>query len=346
MSVLAVGTVAFDTIETPFQAPQRVLGGSASYITLSARYFAQDVRLVGVVGGDFPDDYRATLAHAGVDLEGLEVQPEGKTFAWEGRYHYDMNMRDTLATHLNVLATFEPKLPVRYRDADIVCLGNLDPSVQLQVLDQLDSPRLTILDTMNFWIEHTPDTLREVLKKVDVLAANDAEVRELAGEPNLITAARKVRAMGPQTLVVTKGEHGALLLHDEQIFVAPALPIEDIQDPTGAGDTFLGGFAGYLDWAGRRDARHDQVCRRLRQRDGLALRRSIRPGPPSRLGRQCHPRARSCVPRPERRPRPRLGHALSERGNGLSHLAGCVTHVWSRWSDSTNYEGMRLRLAL
>ncbi len=249
MSILAVGTVAFDTIETPFQAPQRVLGGSASYITLSARYFAQDVRLVGVVGGDFPDSYRATLADAGVDLEGLEVQAGGKTFAWEGKYHYDMNMRDTVATHLNVLATFEPKLPARYRDAEIVCLGNLDPSVQLRVLEQLDAPRLTILDTMNFWIEHTPDTLREVLKKVDVLAANDAEVRQLANEPNLITAARKVRAMGPRTLVVTKGEHGALLLHDEQIFVAPALPIEDIQDPTGAGDTFLGGFAGYLDWA-------------------------------------------------------------------------------------------------
>jgi sugar/nucleoside kinase (ribokinase family) len=249
MSVLAVGTVAFDTIETPFQAPQRVLGGSASYITLAARYFAQDVRLVAVVGGDFPDAYRATLRDAGVDLDGLEVQPEGKTFAWEGRYHYDMNMRDTVATHLNVLATFKPKLPDAYRTSDIVCLGNLDPSVQLEVLRQAERPKLTILDTMNFWIDHTPDALREVLGKVDVLAANDAEVRQLAGEPNLITAARKVRAMGPQTLVVTKGEHGALLLHDEQIFIAPALPIENIQDPTGAGDTFLGGFAGYLDYA-------------------------------------------------------------------------------------------------
>jgi sugar/nucleoside kinase (ribokinase family) len=249
MSVLAVGTVAFDTIETPFQSARQVLGGSGSYITLSARYFAPDVRLVGVVGGDFPDEYRATLERGGVDLRGLEVQPEGKTFAWEGRYHYDLNMRDTLATHLNVLATFEPKLPSAYRDSEIVCLGNLDPSVQLAVLDQLDRPRLTILDTMNYWIEHTPDRLRDVLARVDVLAANDAEVRQLAGEPNLITAARKVRAMGPRTLVVTKGEHGALLLHDEQLFVAPALPIEDIQDPTGAGDTFLGGFAGYLDCA-------------------------------------------------------------------------------------------------
>lgn len=246
MSILAVGTVALDSIETPFGSAGDVLGGSATYITLAARYFCEDVRLVGVVGKDFPEAYMETLRHSGVNLQGLEVDAEGQTFAWAGRYHYDLNDRDTLATHLNVLATFDPVVPEAYRDSRIVCLGNLDPAIQRRVLDQMDSPALVICDTMNYWIEHTPDSLRETLKRVDCLIINDAEARELAEEPNLVRAARLIRQMGPQTLIIKKGEHGALLFTDGVVFSAPAYPLEDIQDPTGAGDTFAGGFAGYL----------------------------------------------------------------------------------------------------
>ncbi|PEN15402.1 sugar kinase [Longibacter salinarum] len=246
MSILAVGTVAFDSIETPFGQAKRVLGGSASYLTLAARYFCPDVRLVGVVGGDFPDSYRQVLADGGVDLEGLVVREDEKTFFWHGRYHYDLNERDTLDTQLNVLQDFEAKIPPSYQDSEIVCLGNLDPKIQRDVLAQIDDPDYVICDTMNFWIENTPDSLRETLRRVDCLVINDAEARELAGEPNLVRAASIIRDMGPKTLIIKKGEHGALLFHGERVFSAPAFPLEDIQDPTGAGDAFAGGLAGHL----------------------------------------------------------------------------------------------------
>ncbi len=254
MSILAVGTVALDSIETPFGAEDNVLGGSAMYIALTARYFSEDVRLVGVVGADFPDEYLRLLKSSGVDLRGLEVDADGRTFAWSGRYHYDLNERDTLATHLNVLETFDPVVPASYRDSRIVCLGNLDPDIQRKVLEQMHSPELVVCDTMNYWIENTPDSLRRTLKLIDCLIINDAEARELAQEPNLVKAARMIRAMGPQTLIIKKGEHGALLFTRNHVFSAPAYPLEDIQDPTGAGDTFAGGFAGYLVQAGQHTA--------------------------------------------------------------------------------------------
>lgn len=246
MSILAVGTVALDKIETPFGFANSVLGGSATYITIAARYFCRDVRLVAVVGGDFPEQYMSILRDAGIDLNGLEVEEEGQTFAWEGRYHFNMNDRETLATHLNVLQTFNPTIPEAYRDSRIVCLGNLDPGVQSSVLDQVKDPELVVCDTMNFWIENTPERLREVLKRVDCLIVNDAEARQLTGVPNLIVASRLIREMGPKILVIKKGEHGALLFNDHTVFSIPAYPLEDIHDPTGAGDTFAGGFAGYL----------------------------------------------------------------------------------------------------
>lgn len=246
MSILAVGTVALDSIETPFGQAEDVMGGSATYIALAARYFCDDVRLVGVVGRDFPDEYMQILRDGGIDLEGLRVDAEGKTFAWAGRYHYDMNERETLDTQLNVLQTFDPTIPEAYRDSRIVCLGNLDPTIQREVLEQVDAPEFVICDTMNFWIENTPDSLRETLPLVDCLVINDAEARELAEDPNLVRAARIIRDMGPSTLVIKKGEHGALLFVDDVIFSAPAYPLEDIQDPTGAGDAFAGGLAGHL----------------------------------------------------------------------------------------------------
>ncbi len=246
MSVLAVGTVAFDTIETPFGKAERILGGSGTYIALAARYLTAPVRVVGVVGRDFPEEHTDLFRTRGIDTEGLVRDEEGETFFWAGRYHYDLNRRDTLATHLNVLATFDPEVPTSYRDSRIVCLGNLDPTVQQKVLDQMEAPELVILDTMNYWIEHTPRELKKTLKGVDVLVINDSEARELSGEPNLVRAARIIRGMGPQTLVIKKGEHGALLFRDGTVFSAPAFPLEDIYDPTGAGDAFMGGFAGYL----------------------------------------------------------------------------------------------------
>ena len=254
MSILAVGTVALDSIETPFGAEDNVLGGSAMYIALAARYFSEDVRLVGVVGADFPDEYLDLLRASGVNLDGLEVNADGRTFAWSGRYHYDLNDRDTLATHLNVLETFDPVVPEAYRDSRIVCLGNLDPDIQRKVLEQMRSPELVVCDTMNYWIENTPDSLRETLTLVDCLIINDAEARELAQEANLVKAARVIRSMGPATLIIKKGEHGALLFTQGHVFSAPAYPLEDIQDPTGAGDTFAGGFAGYLAQAGQQNA--------------------------------------------------------------------------------------------
>lgn len=246
VSILVVGTVALDSIETPFGSADNVLGGSATYITLSARYFSEDVRLVGVVGADFPSEYLDILRNSGARLDGLEIEADGKSFAWSGRYHFDLNERDTLVTHLNVLETFDPVVPESYRDSRIVCLGNLDPEIQRRVLEQMSAPAFVVCDTMTFWMQHTPDALRETLQVVDCLVINDAEARELSGEPNLVRAAKIIREMGPRILVIKKGEHGALLFYDGVVFSAPAFPLENIQDPTGAGDTFAGGFVGHL----------------------------------------------------------------------------------------------------
>lgn len=256
MSLLAVGTVALDSVETPFGAADKLLGGSATYITLAARYFTTDVRLVAVVGHDFPEAYLERFHENDVDVGGLEVDSTGKTFAWSGRYHYDMNQRDTLETQLNVLETFDPVVPEPYRDSRVVCLGNLEPGIQRRVLEQVEQPELVVCDTMNFWIEHTPESLRETLALVDCLIINDAEARELSGEPNLIRAAGLIRAMGPKTLIIKKGEHGALLFTEDAVFSAPAYPLEDLHDPTGAGDVFMGGFAGYLAREGHYDQEH------------------------------------------------------------------------------------------
>lgn len=253
MSILVVGTVAFDTVETPFGRADRILGGSATYAALAARHLGVPVWLSAVVGADFPAQHVDALEARGVDTRGLVRDPDGETFFWAGRYHYDLNSRDTLATHLNVLATFRPDLPADYRTPQVVCLGNLDPTIQLDVIRQTTEHGhrpLVIADTMNFWIEQTPDALAETLRHVDVLLVNDAEARELAGVPNLVAAARRIRAMGPQTLIIKKGEHGALLFCGDDIFAAPAYPLEEVIDPTGAGDTFLGGFAGHLVRAG------------------------------------------------------------------------------------------------
>ncbi len=246
MSILAVGTVAFDSIETPTSSADQILGGSATYISLASRFFCPDVRLVAVVGNDFPERYIDVLKSREIDIDGLEVQKEGKTFAWAGRYHNNFNARDTLYTHLNVLETFNPVVPERYRDSRIVCLGNIDPDLQRNVLEQVKDPSLIVCDTMNFWIDHTLESLRETLKRVHCLMINDEEVRQLAGESNLLKAARQILKMGPRVLVVKKGEHGAIVIDNESIFVLPAYPLEQIEDPTGAGDTFMGGFAGYL----------------------------------------------------------------------------------------------------
>ena len=257
MSILVVGTVAFDTVETPFGRAERILGGSATYAALAARLLAGPVHVNAVVGADFPEEHLETLRDRGVDTDGIVRDAAGKTFFWAGRYHDDLNTRDTLATHLNVLATFTPDLPAAYRHPRIVCLGNLDPTVQLAVIDQASEngrPDLVIADTMNFWIASARDALLATLARVDVLMVNDAEARELSGVPNLVRAAAIIRAMGPRVVVIKKGEHGALLFCDDDIFAVPALPLADVVDPTGAGDTFLGGFAGHLLRIGTYDA--------------------------------------------------------------------------------------------
>ncbi len=246
MSILVVGTVALDGIETPFGSADNIFGGSATYASLSASYFHDDVRLVSVIGNDLPQDYLQALEKRNINLEGLEQRADEKTFSWRGRYHYDLNERDTLATDLNVLKTFDPIVPARYLDSRIVCLGNLDPGIQQKVLDQVPDAEFVVADTMNYWIQQTPDSLRSLLGNVDCLIINDSEARELADEPNLIRAASSIRNLGPSTLVIKKGEHGAMLFTDGVMFSAPAFPLEDIEDPTGAGDTFLGGFIGYL----------------------------------------------------------------------------------------------------
>lgn len=245
--LVIVGTVAFDAIETPFGKTDKILGGAATYIGLSASQFQAEAAIVSVVGGDFPRKYLDLFEQRNIDISALEIVENGKTFFWSGKYKNDLNSRDTLDTQLNVLADFNPKVPGNFKDAEIVMLGNLHPAVQLSVIEQMTTrPILIILDTMNFWMDNTLDLLKEVIAKVDVITINDEEARQLTGEYSLVVAARKIQQMGPKYIVIKKGEHGALLFHKEQIFFAPALPLEEVFDPTGAGDTFAGGFAGFL----------------------------------------------------------------------------------------------------
>ena len=245
--LVIVGTVAFDAIETPFGKTDKILGGAATFIGLAASQFNVDSSIVSIVGGDFPQEYLDSLSERNIDVSGVEIVKEGKTFFWSGLYHNDMNSRDTLVTELNVLADFEPVVPESYRDSEIVMLGNLHPLTQLSVIEQMTTkPKLVILDTMNFWMDNALEDLHKVMKKIDVITINDEEARQLTGEYSLVVAARKIHEMGPQYVVIKKGEHGALLFHDDNVFYAPALPLEEVFDPTGAGDTFAGGFAGYL----------------------------------------------------------------------------------------------------
>lgn len=247
MSIVAVGTVAFDDIETPTGRAEKVVGGACTYIALSASYFTRPVNIVSVIGDDFPTETLDMLRSRGADLEGLQIRPGEKSFFWAGRYHNNMNSRDTLDTQLNVLANFDPVLPARYRDTDFLMLGNLTPQVQLQVLAQLDRrPKLIVLDTMNFWMDVALDDLKQILQQVDVLTINDEEARQLSGKHSLLQAAEVIHAMGPKYLIIKKGEHGALLFSGLEKFYAPALPLAEVVDPTGAGDTFAGGFIGYL----------------------------------------------------------------------------------------------------
>jgi len=244
--LVIVGTVAFDAIETPFGKTDKILGGAGTYIGLSASNFNVDSAVVSVVGGDFPQKYLDLLSSKDINIDGIEIVENGKTFFWSGRYHNDLNSRDTLDTQLNVLADFSPVVPESYKDAEYVMLGNLHPLVQLSVLDQVKNPKLVVLDTMNFWMDNTLEELKQVIAKVDVITINDEEARQLSGEFSLVKAARVIEKMGPKYVVIKKGEHGALLFHDENVFFAPALPLEEVFDPTGAGDTFAGGFIGYL----------------------------------------------------------------------------------------------------
>jgi sugar/nucleoside kinase (ribokinase family) len=246
VSVLVVGSLALDTIETPFGLAKDTVGGSAVYISAAASYFVSPIRLVGIVGGDFPKSGLAFLEERNVDLEGLEVIENGRTFRWSGKYRYDLNERDTLSTDLNVFEKFDPKIPQQYRKSRTVCLGNIDPVLQRKVLDQMEKPRIVICDTMNYWIERKNKELLETLRYINVLILNDSEARLLSHEPNLIKAGRVIRGLGPSVVIIKKGEHGALLLTDQMVFAAPAYPMENIFDPTGAGDSFAGGFVGWL----------------------------------------------------------------------------------------------------
>lgn len=245
--LVIVGTVAFDAIETPFGKTDKILGGAATFIGLAASHFEVDAVAVSIVGGDFPQEYLDLLSDRHIDISGIEIVKEGKTFFWSGRYHNDMNSRDTLVTELNTLADFNPIVPNNYKDAEVVMLGNLHPLIQASVLDQMTAkPKLVVLDTMNFWMDCALDDLLNVIKRIDVITINDEEARQLTGEYSLVVAARKIHEMGPKYVVIKKGEHGALLFHDDHIFYAPALPLEEVFDPTGAGDTFAGGFAGFI----------------------------------------------------------------------------------------------------
>ncbi len=245
--LLIVGTVAFDEIETPFGKTDKILGGAATFIGLAASQFNVESGIVSIVGDDLPQEYLDLLSNKNIDLSGLEIVKGGKTFYWKGKYHNDLNSRDTLITDLNTLADFNPVVPANFTDADVVMLGNLHPMVQMSVINQMTTrPKLIVLDTMNFWMDNALDDLLEVIKHIDVLTINDEEARQLTNEYSLVKAAAKIQTMGPKFVVIKKGEHGALLFHNENIFFAPALPLEEVFDPTGAGDTFAGGFAGYL----------------------------------------------------------------------------------------------------
>ncbi|HUH19283.1 PfkB family carbohydrate kinase [Albibacterium sp.] len=247
MSLVIIGSVAFDAIETPFGKTDKIVGGAATYASISASYLYDDIKIVGVIGEDFGEENLNKITSKGIDIEGLQIKEGEKSFFWSGKYHNDMNSRDTLATELNVLAEFNPLIPDSYQDCEYLLLGNLTPQVQLQTLDRFKKkPKLVVLDTMNFWMDIALDDLLSVLKKVDVLTINDEEARQLSGEYSLVKAANKILTMGPKYLIIKKGEHGALLFGEDQIFSAPALPLADVFDPTGAGDTFAGGFIGYL----------------------------------------------------------------------------------------------------
>lgn len=260
MSLNVVGTVAFDKINTPFGNSDKIVGGAATYICLAASYFTKVNNLVSVVGDDFPSSFLDKMKGRNINLEGLQIVAGQKSFFWEGAYHYDMNSRDTLETQLNVLADFNPILPESYKKCDFLMLGNLAPVVQTKVLDQMDKrPSLVVLDTMNFWMNSALEELKDVLKRVDVLAINDEEARQLSGEYSLVRGAKKILDMGPKYLIIKKGENGALLMDGENMFFAPALPLDEVKDPTGAGDTFAGGFIGYL--ANSRDLSFENMKR-------------------------------------------------------------------------------------
>lgn len=247
MSLIVVGSMAFDAIETPFGKSDKIIGGAATYIAWSASNFTKPIRQISVVGGDFPQEELNILERRGVDLAGVQIKKDEKSFFWSGKYHMDMNTRDTLETQLNVLGSFEPVVPDSFQGSEFLILGNLSPAVQLSVIDQLkERPKLVVLDTMNFWMEIALEDLKKVLLKVDVLLVNDSEARELSNEFSLVKAARKIMTMGPKYLIIKKGEHGALLFHEDNVFFAPALPLEEVFDPTGAGDTFAGGFMGHI----------------------------------------------------------------------------------------------------
>src|SRR5690554_3496955 len=246
MSLLVVGTVAFDQIETPFGKTDKILGGAATFISIAASLLDVETEIVSVIGGDFPQEYLDMMASKKIGLKGIETIENGKTFFWSGKYRNDMNTRDTLVTELNVLENFKPVVPEEWKNPEVLMLGNLHPLVQMEVVEQLENrPKLVVLDTMNFWMDHTWDELMKVIKKVDVLTINDEEARQLSNEYSLVKASKKILSMGPSTLIIKKGEHGALLFNDNNVFFAPALPLDDVFDPTGAGDTFAGGFSGF-----------------------------------------------------------------------------------------------------
>ncbi len=254
MSILVIGSVAFDAIETPFGKTDKIIGGAAAYISLSSSYFSNNINLVAVVGGDFPKDYIQKIQSVGVNTVGLQIKEDQKSFFWSGKYNYDLNSRETLVTELNVLGDFDPIIPDSYQNCEYLMLGNLAPAVQLSVLERLNHrPKLVVLDTMNFWMDIALDDLKKILAKVDVLTINDEEARQLSGEYQLKKAAQKIMAMGPSFLIIKKGEHGALLFHENRTFFAPALLLDQVFDPTGAGDTFAGGFIGYIAKTGKTD---------------------------------------------------------------------------------------------
>jgi sugar/nucleoside kinase (ribokinase family) len=248
MAIISLGSMAFDAIETPFGKTDKIVGGSGTYVAYSASHLTQPIQQISIVGNDFPEEEMNELKRRGVDLAGVEIVPDQKSFFWSGKYHLDMNSRDTLVTDLNVLANFKPKVPDQFQGAKYLMLGNLMPSLQLSVIEQLHTrPELVVLDTMNFWMETAMEDLKKVLQKVDVLLINDSEARQLSGEYSIVKSAKSILKMGPRFLIIKKGEHGALLFHKDEVFFAPALPLEDVFDPTGAGDAFAGGFIGHID---------------------------------------------------------------------------------------------------